>query len=229
MTQPSLPPEKPSEIVAVLRWRDEKGKQLERYMHEGDLVIFGRDAEADGIALPSLRVSRRHAVMAWRKNRFVIRDLGSTNGTQVNGKRIEKSKRLLPGDLLEFGDFKVSFFAVGDNLEEHAKKTIILKKDSHPYLISTSGPHEGLRVSLSNEMNIIGRDEGDSHFTLALKDPTTSAPHAFIMLSDNGFVLADLGSETGTKVNGKPVEAALPLNDGDVIQIGVSNFIFHDT
>ena len=145
----------------------------------------------------------------------------------MNGKRIEKSKRLLPGDLLEFGDFKVSFFAVGDNLSEHAKTTIILKKDLHPHLVATSGPHEGLHVSLSNEINIIGRDEGDSNFTVALKDPTTSAPHAFIIQSDNSLVLADLGSETGTKVNGKPVEAALPLNDGDVIQIGVSNFLFH--
>ncbi len=226
MTQPSLPSEDPLEIVAVLRWRDEQGRKLERNLRQGDLVIFGRDAEADGIALPSLRVSRRHAVLSWRKNRFVLRDLGSTNGTQVNGKRIKKSKRLLPGDLLEFGDFKVSFFAVGDNLTEHAIDTVVLQKVLHPYLIATSGPHEGVQVSLSNEMNIIGRDEGDSHFTLALNDPTTSAPHVFIMMSDNGFVLADLGSETGTKVNGKSVEAALPLNDGDVIQIGVSNFLF---
>ena len=45
MTQPPVPPEKPPEIVAVLRWRDDEGKQLERYLRQGDLVIFGRDAE----------------------------------------------------------------------------------------------------------------------------------------------------------------------------------------
>jgi pSer/pThr/pTyr-binding forkhead associated (FHA) protein len=60
------------------------------------LVIVGRHARCDA-RLESSRVSRRHCVLTEASGDVVIRDLGSTNGTWVNGRRVQR-ERLKPGD-----------------------------------------------------------------------------------------------------------------------------------
>ena len=51
--------------------------------------VVGRAESAD-LKLVSNRVSREHAVLSWEAGQFWIRDLGSTNGTFVNGTRIDR-------------------------------------------------------------------------------------------------------------------------------------------
>ena len=48
-------------------------------------------------------VSRRHAQLRFRDGKWVLRDLGSTNGTTVNGVRVGRCE-LLPGDRLGLGE-----------------------------------------------------------------------------------------------------------------------------
>jgi len=76
-----------------------QGRELE-LPEEGDLVI-GR---ASGLAIVLLEdmVSRRHAELTVRSSGIVIADLGSTNGTFVNGERVEKA-RLREGDRILIG------------------------------------------------------------------------------------------------------------------------------
>ena len=59
-------------------------------------VMIGRHPECD-VLLDSLRVSRRHCVLSADGEAVVVRDLGSTNGTWVNGRRVQR-ERLKPGD-----------------------------------------------------------------------------------------------------------------------------------
>jgi len=63
---------------------------------------IGRDAGND-IALPDEAASARHAVLELRDGEWWIEDLGSTNGTLVNGTRIEHAERLRFGDELAIG------------------------------------------------------------------------------------------------------------------------------
>jgi predicted component of type VI protein secretion system len=49
------------------------------------------------VLLDSLRVSRRHCIINAKNDAVVVRDLGSTNGTWVNGRRVARS-RLRPGN-----------------------------------------------------------------------------------------------------------------------------------
>ena len=65
-------------------------------------VVLGRDASAD-ICLPVPAVSRRHAELRLERGTFYVRDLGSTNGTLVDGKRIEEAP-LEPNAELRVGD-----------------------------------------------------------------------------------------------------------------------------
>ncbi|KKM12939.1 hypothetical protein SY88_01180 [Clostridiales bacterium PH28_bin88] len=68
----------------------------------GSRMVLGRKGSSD-IFLTDHRVSRRHAMVECRKGFFFITDLGSTNGTWLNGKRVERS-RLQVGDGLQVGD-----------------------------------------------------------------------------------------------------------------------------
>jgi hypothetical protein len=63
------------------------------------------------IALPDANVSRRHSEVHKRDTAYVIVDLGSTNGTKVNGIRIEGERTLADGDIVSVGSTHLRFEA----------------------------------------------------------------------------------------------------------------------
>jgi pSer/pThr/pTyr-binding forkhead associated (FHA) protein len=63
---------------------------------------IGRDAGND-ITLPDEAASARHATLENRDGEWWILDLGSTNGTLVNGVRIDRRARVRPGDEIAIG------------------------------------------------------------------------------------------------------------------------------
>ncbi len=65
-------------------------------------ALIGRDVKAD-INLYDGQVSRRHAMILVESEGIVIRDLGSANGTHVNGRRIAGPVVLKPDDLITIG------------------------------------------------------------------------------------------------------------------------------
>jgi pSer/pThr/pTyr-binding forkhead associated (FHA) protein len=69
--------------------------------------VLGRHPDRD-IVLPSLSVSRRHARLRPESGRFTLDDLGSLNGTFVNGKPID-SVVLADGDEIAIGLIRLVF------------------------------------------------------------------------------------------------------------------------
>jgi pSer/pThr/pTyr-binding forkhead associated (FHA) protein len=66
-------------------------------------VTLGRSRDCDCVlAEPS--VSRRHAELRREGGRWLLRDLGSRNGTRVNGVRLLDEAEVCPGDRVSFGD-----------------------------------------------------------------------------------------------------------------------------
>jgi hypothetical protein len=65
-------------------------------------LTLGRDPRCD-IALDGETVSRRHAVLTFRDGQWILKDLGSRNGTAINRRRVVRS-RLEAGDRLDLGD-----------------------------------------------------------------------------------------------------------------------------
>jgi pSer/pThr/pTyr-binding forkhead associated (FHA) protein len=63
-----------------------------------DLIVVGRDPGCDA-RIDSLRVSRMHCCLIEVGGVVLVRDLGSTNGIRINGRR-RQSGRLRPGDEL---------------------------------------------------------------------------------------------------------------------------------
>jgi hypothetical protein len=68
-----------------------------------DEVIIGR-GEENGITLNIAEVSRTHAVLNRTEGGYVIKDLGSTNGTFVDKKKVGEKYLLKPGDTIMLGD-----------------------------------------------------------------------------------------------------------------------------
>jgi hypothetical protein len=73
------------------------------YPLEAPEIIIGRDA-SNVIAINDAEVSRKHAKLILQASAYVIQDLGSTNGTFINGQRITGSQELKPGDTVTLGE-----------------------------------------------------------------------------------------------------------------------------
>jgi Protein of unknown function (DUF3662)/FHA domain len=70
-------------------------------------VVLGRSRDCD-IQLADANVSRRHAELRQEGTAYWIVDLGSTNGTEVNGKRVKRAK-LREGDTITLGSTRITF------------------------------------------------------------------------------------------------------------------------
>jgi hypothetical protein len=71
-------------------------------------AVLGRSREAD-IVLDDANVSRKHAEIRPSGGSWTVRDLGSTNGVKVNGRRIDGAQSLKPGDVIELGTSHATF------------------------------------------------------------------------------------------------------------------------
>lgn len=80
-------------------------------MLESDRLTVGRDRSA-GLRLPDSSVSRIHAEFVRDERGFIVHDLGSTNGTHVNGDLIEQ-QRLQSGDTIRLGSFLFKYLCAG--------------------------------------------------------------------------------------------------------------------
>lgn len=73
-------------------------------------ITIGRVAGND-IIIPHPQVSRSHARLSWDGQNFILQDLGSTNGTFVNGVRITDPTPLQPGDVINLGELPLAYQA----------------------------------------------------------------------------------------------------------------------
>ena len=78
-------------------------------------TIVGRSRTC-GLPLPGADASRRHAEILGTGKGFRLRDLGSTNGTFVNGERVEEVE-LRPGDRIQIGGSTITFCRVEANVD----------------------------------------------------------------------------------------------------------------
>ncbi|MGH2804427.1 MAG: FHA domain-containing protein [Thermoleophilaceae bacterium] len=84
-------------------WERPRVPALALPSHAGREFLLGRSRECDCVlAEPS--VSRRHAELRRVGGRWLLRDLGSRNGTRVNGVRVLEETEVGPGDRVSFGD-----------------------------------------------------------------------------------------------------------------------------
>jgi len=176
----------------------------------GTRVTVGRATDSD-IVVEFPTVSGRHAEIELRDGKYRIVDVGSTNGTSVNGKRIEAPHPLRNGDIVRIGDIS------GNS-------------------VSLTFREEGADIGQELGTVAIGRLQVEGRDTFVLgRDPACEVPlegglvsfrHARVDRAGDGHAITDLGSTNGTFVNGVQVRGHRALSAGDVIQIGPYRFVY---
>jgi penicillin-binding protein 1A len=96
---------------ARLVWERPDGWRVE-FPLEGDALEVGRDEDV-AIRVDEPLVSRRHARLERRGERWVVVDLDSTNFTKVNDERVVRERELADGDSLQFGRARCVFSILG--------------------------------------------------------------------------------------------------------------------
>lgn len=91
---------------------------------EGDQLTIGRDSSSS-VAINDAEISRKHARMTFQGGKYVIEDLGSTNGTFVNGQRLVSAVVLKSGDVVSFGEQIVLMY---EALSSDPGETMISRK-----------------------------------------------------------------------------------------------------
>ena len=194
-------------ITVIFRW---PGGDLDRRPVTGDIVRVGRHP-ANDIVLDFPAVSGRHLQISVAATPAEILDLGSTNGTLLNGERLEPqvARPFLPGDVARIGDFTGNSVAVSIDRAD---------------VTSSAHLRPAGEASLSDSgAVVIGREPGCA---LQLNHPNVSRRHAQIAVRDGRHELRDLGSSNGTFVNGRRVTRPVALNVGDLIQVGPYSLAF---
>jgi pSer/pThr/pTyr-binding forkhead associated (FHA) protein len=200
----------------------------------GDTVTIGR-GDKNKIVINSPKISREHARIEWSGEHFTISDLKSSNGTFVNGQRVEGMPfTLKDGDeiKLERLPFKFDEAAIARNIQDSfgldtVPAEIRASTALKPHIDVIAGPDQGLVYTMLTESVSIGRTSKQATWEICLNDATVSRPHATIEKRGSSYYLIDLGSANGTTVNDLFVIEPILLSDGDEIGLGSSCLIIH--
>ena len=104
METSSPPPPEAAPRREKLRLKVVEGNAAGTVIEVEDELVIGRLTEGDGTLASDVEISRRHArISADSNGSFGIEDLGSTNGTYVNGRRLEGRAILEAGDRIALG------------------------------------------------------------------------------------------------------------------------------
>ncbi len=156
------------EETAMLILREGQGVGT-RWMIDRSDMIIGREEDCD-IVLPSRQISRNHARIRRSGGRHILEDLGSKNGTFVNGRELTEPYPLQDGDEIQIAlSFKLFFVDAGATvplfferqaglrLDKDAKSVWIKGQELDPPL--SLAQYRLLELLYDNEGKVCSRDE----------------------------------------------------------------------
>lgn len=188
------------------------GNLLSKFRVEGGNVLITRKgANLGGVEIDYPQLSRSHAqIVVSDDSRVYIVDLGSTNGTYVNGRRIVKD---VLTEITNHDDIRLG----GSN-----GLSLVFNPDNYSFnpISSSHKAASGDLFSLLEHKNkiLIGRG---TECDLVLNIPTVSKQHASVeKIQDGSYLLKDLHSTNGTFVNGKRISSSVRINGNDKVMIG---------
>ena len=223
-----------------------EGQEAGREFTVRGTTVIGRDPGAD-VVLADPEASARHASFAVGGDGVAVTDLGSANGTFVNGQRLTGSRELRAGDRVRLGatvlEVRAPDGADGGREAERATRvtevpgamatsarsgaaseTRRASRPRHiptaPLLIFVQGQRAGTEVPVPTQV-VIGRDAGVADVVLD-EDPEISRRHATFSPAGDGLTVQDLGSTNGTSVNGERLTDTVALTTGDRVGLGAT-------
>ncbi|WP_144814050.1 FHA domain-containing protein [Aerolutibacter ruishenii] len=183
--------------------RDHRDLVLTPGVHAVGLDANGRPrpVEAAGDVRVQFCVDRRGI---WLQLREGLR------GVHVNGRPVRRMAMLRPGDAIFFEGQLLQL--LGDEPLPAPPETVGSEGNGHALLRGVGGTHHG-RAFAMDRSRVVGRSQESD---ILIADHDFAERHARLEPHPKGIVLRDMGSETGSTVNGHPVRHAL-LQVGDQV------------
>lgn len=217
-------------------------RALQVYDLAKDVILVGREEGAD-IVIDNPSVSRRHAEFRKEGVGWVLWDLGSSNGTFLNGARLEGPHPVVPGDEIGFGKFSIVFEReVGEPAPPAAKVrpptgaahegTMHIKPQEVQELLKDgerkrraqleweSGGRKGVFYLADAPAVLIGTDA-----LCDLQVPKAPKHHILVINTAKGCEVRNLHWLAKMKVSGRKTNRAA-LKNKDVVEVGGLRFTF---
>lgn len=186
----------------------------------GSTILFSGDA--------AKVVSTRHAEIRFEGGTWVVADLGSRNGTYLNGRRLSAAAPVKVGDTIRLGEsgpeLRIAAVAGGveATLAEHPAlepKPAEVRAYGVTLLAAATGKRyeaRGIRIRMGRgsecEVQPVEAGQGET---------IVSRVHAELTVGPSGgLVLGDAESKNGTYLNGERITRAMPVRLGDKIMLG---------
>ena len=196
-------------------------------------TMLGRRPYND-IVIDNLAVSGEHAVMHMTEHEVEVEDLGSTNGTYVNGKAI-KRQVLRNGDTIEVGKYKIRFLQ--EEEDGGYEKTMIFKPGMVPPPIAPrpapaapAAAPAAAAAPLSAVIRVLSGAAAGREVALTKVVTTIGKPGvavASITRRHHGFVLAHVEGPDTPMHNGARIgQAPVPLHTGDMLELAGTEMQF---
>jgi pSer/pThr/pTyr-binding forkhead associated (FHA) protein len=212
---------------------------------EGDLAIGRR--RGNDIELPFADVSEQHARLTRGDRGWLLLDLGSANGTYVNGRRLTPlvAQAVSVGDVLRLASVELLVedegrpvqSAQGREVSPESTATLARRLVSDlfgarrptevPRIVVTEGPARGheLHLEVVGCRYLVGRATGCN---LVVPDDDMSREHAEFERRWDGVFVRDLNSKNGVLYMGERLAAEQRLADGDVLRLGQTTLRLDD-
>ena len=201
---------------------------IRRLTVDKDTVTIGRSRDND-LVVENLSTSRNHARVRHHGDKFVLTDLGSSNGTFVNGVNVTKTE-IVDGDVVTVGKHTIMFRNPPDHADLHTVELSAMGEATATapaptaVLAIRSGKLEGNDFMLVKEETILGKN---SSCDIVLTDDLfMGKQQTAIRKTGDGYEIRDIGGLHKTKVNGMALKGTHKLRSNDSVEIGSVKCMF---
>ena len=218
-------------------------KPVHVYEFNQAVIRIGRGESMD-VVVDNVSVSRRQAEIRQEGGAWLVRDLGSSNGTFLNGQRVTAERPLHPGDEISFGKFSILFErALSEavptgpptpRMGAEAGGTLHLRPEEIERLQRAAAQKRQAQLQweaggergtyyLEGAVALVGRT-GLCDLRVPAGGPRQ---HVLILRGPGGFEIHNLARWRRMRVDGQ-VTARAPLKSGDTIEISGLKLTFMD-
>ncbi|MGE0551199.1 MAG: FHA domain-containing protein [Kofleriaceae bacterium] len=194
------------------------GPSAGREIFLGETVRVGSGQDCD-LVLEDPAVSAEHLVVTSTPLGFraTARDTTLFNAAAAAERMLSHGDELMLGTTTLRFTVTVAGEAIDAEASMGSMTSIIVSSNAVGELVVLSGAAKGDRIPLGDAQIILGT-HGDCTFVLS--DPLASPMHAVVSRSGDELVATDIGSETGTFINGDRISQGTALKPGDLIAVG---------
>ena len=203
------------------------GEERHEFSITSSSTAIGR-APDNALVLADPMVSRYHARLEFVEGRFVLVDLESANGTQINGVALtpKQPRQVRDGDTLKVGDYAMLLHVAGTtkpDLPEASEETTVVAPPQAIVPVGLSMPrliirtaHASREVALNRDLLTLGSGSG---VDILVADPAVAAMQAVLRRGPEGIEITNTATAGTLHYLDAPFAQKI-LADGDVLWIG---------